>query len=89
MSFYIRKSIKFGPIRFNISKSGIGISSGVPGARISTGPRGTYINMGRNGVYYRKKIDESIPINRSTPQQSYFEKNAASDGEIPPLTPKN
>ena len=83
MSFYIRKSIKFGPVRFNISKSGIGISSGIRGARISTGPRGTYINMGRNGVYYRKKIDESIPINRSIPQQSHFEINIASDGGIP------
>ena len=81
MGFYIRKSVKFGPIRFNISKSGIGISSGVPGARISTGPRGTYINMGKNGVYYRKKIDESIPAS-STPQQSHFEKTETSDGKI-------
>lgn len=87
MGFYIRKSVKFGPIRFNISKSGIGISSGVPGARISTGPRGTYINMGKNGVYYRKKIDESIPAS-STPQQSHFEKNKTSDGEISTATVK-
>jgi len=88
MSFYIRKSIKFGPIRFNISKSGIGISSGVPGARISTGPRGTYINMGRNGIYYRKKIDESVPINTSRLQQSYYEKTTTSDGEIPTASTK-
>jgi hypothetical protein len=87
MGFYIRKSIKFGPIRFNISKSGIGISSGIPGARISTGPRGTYINMGRNGVYYRKKIDESIPTNSSTPQQSYYEETTA-DGKIPTANAK-
>ena len=82
MSFYIRKSVKFGPIRFNISKSGIGISSGIPGARISTGPRGTYINMGRNGVYYRKKIDESIPTNNSTQKQSRYEQTTTGDGEI-------
>lgn len=88
MSFYIRKSIKFGPIRFNISKSGIGISSGLPGARVSTGPRGTYINMGRNGVYYRKKINESIPTNSSTPQQSYYEKTTVSEGEIPTASAK-
>ncbi|CAG1022004.1 hypothetical protein MTYM_01417 [Methylococcales bacterium] len=61
MSFYIRKSVKLGPLRLNFSKSGIGISAGVKGARISTGPRGTYIHMGGNGIYYRKRIDGSIP----------------------------
>jgi DnaJ-domain-containing protein 1 len=60
MSFYIRKSVSFGPLRVNLSKSGIGLSAGVRGARISTGPRGTYINMGRNGLYYRQRIDGSI-----------------------------
>jgi len=59
-SFYIRKSIKFGPLRFNLSKSGIGVSVGVRGARIATGPRGTYIHLGTNGIYYRRKIDGSI-----------------------------
>jgi len=63
MSFYIRKSVKFGPIRFNISKSGIGVSAGVKGARIATGPKGTYIHLGRNGVYYRQKIDGSVAYN--------------------------
>ena len=66
MSFYIRKSVKFGPIRFNISKSGIGVSTGVKGARIATGPSGTYIHLGRNGVYYRQKIDRSVSGNESS-----------------------
>lgn len=56
MSFYLRKSVKFGPVRFNFSKSGIGVSAGVKGARISSGPRGTYVHAGRNGFYYRQKI---------------------------------
>src|SRR5258708_7255924 len=60
MSFYIRKSVKLGPVRLNFSKSGVGISSGVKGARISTGPRGTYINLGRNGIYYRHRIDNFV-----------------------------
>jgi hypothetical protein len=60
MSFYIRKSVRFGPIRLNFSKSGIGVSTGIKGARISTGPRGAYIHMGRNGIYYRRRIDGSI-----------------------------
>ena len=56
MGFYFRKSKKVGPVRLNFSKSGVGVSTGVKGARISFGPRGTYVNVGRNGVYYRKKI---------------------------------
>jgi hypothetical protein len=29
MGFYLRKSISVGPLRFNLSKSGIGVSAGV------------------------------------------------------------
>lgn len=60
MGFYIRKSVRFGPIRFNLSKSGVGVSFGVKGARLSTGPRGTYVNMGSHGIYYRQKINGAI-----------------------------
>nr|WP_083212416.1 DUF4236 domain-containing protein [Mycobacterium malmoense] len=58
MGFYIRKSAKAGPFRFNLSKSGIGVSAGVPGFRIGTGPRGNYVHMGRNGIYYRASLNE-------------------------------
>lgn len=53
MGFYIRKAVKAGPFRFNLSKSGIGVSTGVPGFRVGSGPRGNYVHMGRHGVYYR------------------------------------
>src|SRR5688500_15055972 len=56
MGFFFRKSIKLGPFRINLSKSGIGVSSGFKGARISTGPRGTQVNLGRKGLYYRKQL---------------------------------
>lgn len=56
MGFYIRKSFRAGPIRFNLSKSGIGVSGGVKGARIGIGPRGTYVHAGRQGLYYRKNL---------------------------------
>lgn len=56
MPFYLRKSVRFGPIRFNLSKSGIGVSGGIKGARIGSGPRGNYVHMGRHGVYYRKSL---------------------------------
>ncbi|MBI1324452.1 DUF4236 domain-containing protein [bacterium] len=57
MSFYLRKSLRVGPLRFNLSKSGIGVSTGIPGLRVSKGPSGTYIHMGRDGLYYRKRLD--------------------------------
>lgn len=56
MGIYIRKSVKAGPFRFNLSKSGLGVSAGVPGFRVGTGPRGNYVHMGRNGVYYRASL---------------------------------
>lgn len=58
MGFYIRKSVRVGPIRFNLSKSGIGVSTGIPGLRVGTGPRGTYVHMGRGGLYYRQTLSE-------------------------------
>jgi len=54
MGLYIRKSFRAGPIRFNLSKSGLGASAGVTGARVGTGPRGAYVHGGRHGLYYRK-----------------------------------
>jgi hypothetical protein len=56
MPFYLRKSKSFSPIRLNFSKSGVGASVGVKGARVAFGPRGTQINMGRGGIYYRKSL---------------------------------
>lgn len=56
MPFYIRKSISAGPFRFNLSKSGIGLSVGVRGLRIGTGPRGHYVHAGRGGLYYRSSL---------------------------------
>lgn len=57
IGFSFRKSIKMGPLRLNLSKSGLGVSTGVKGLRVSVGPRGTYLNAGTKGVYYRKKLN--------------------------------
>ena len=59
LGFYFRKSIGFGPLRVNFSKSGISTSIGVRGARISAGPRGTFVNLGMGGLYYRQKLSPS------------------------------
>jgi hypothetical protein len=53
MGFYVRKSLKAGPFRFNLSNSGVGVSVGVPGFRVGTGPRGNYVSMGSAGLSYR------------------------------------
>ncbi len=60
MSWYLRKSIKAGPFRFNLSKSGIGVSGGIPGLRVGSGPRGHYIHAGKGGLYYRKTLTKKI-----------------------------
>lgn len=63
MSFYVRKSVKAGPFRFNLSRSGVGVSAGIPGFRVGSGPRGNYVRVGRGGVSYRatrpSKINET------------------------------
>jgi hypothetical protein len=56
MSWYIRKSLSLGPLRLNSSRSGLGASFGVKGARISVGPRGSYVHVGRGGLYYRQNL---------------------------------
>jgi hypothetical protein len=61
MGFFLRKSIKFGPLRINLSKSGLGLSGGIKGARISAGPRGPQLNVGRKGIYYRKQLGSRTP----------------------------
>ncbi|MEM7480830.1 MAG: DUF4236 domain-containing protein [Acidobacteriota bacterium] len=53
MGLRIRKSVKVGPFRFNLSGSGIGVSTGLKGLRVGAGPRGTYVSVGRHVTYYQ------------------------------------
>ena len=57
MGWYLKKSFGFGPLRVNLSKSGIGASVGVKGLRVSTGPKGKQLNAGRGGLYYRASLN--------------------------------
>lgn len=61
MGWYIRKSWNFGPFRLNLSKSGVGASAGVTGARIGLNSRGAYIHVGRHGIYYRQTLFGLVP----------------------------
>jgi hypothetical protein len=58
MGFYIKKRLSVGPFRFNLSKSGVGISVGIPGLTIGSGPRGNYVHIGAAGVYYKSTISK-------------------------------
>ncbi len=59
-----------------MSKSGVGVSTGVKGLRFGAGPRGNYVHMGRGGLYYRRtlpsNVTESIPP-LSNPDLQYNE----------------
>lgn len=86
MGFYIRKSLSVGPLRFNLSKSGIGVSTGVKGLRFGSGPRGNYIHMGRGGLYYRATLpsgnkEENIKQEEEPSTQIIYE-----SGEIRAMT---
>ena len=56
MGFYLKKSLNAGPVKFNLSQSGVGASVGVKGLRVGKGTRGNYVHMGRQGVYYRTAL---------------------------------
>jgi len=77
MGFYLRKSLSVGPFRFNLSRSGIGLSTGVKGFRVGTGPRGNYVHMGRGGIYFR----QTLPTldNRRIPSEVPEEKSSSID----------
>jgi hypothetical protein len=56
VGFSFRKSFNLGPMRLNLSKSGIGVSAGVKGLRLSKGPRGTQLTAGRGPFRYQKTL---------------------------------
>ena len=57
MGYFFRRSARVGPFRLNFSKSGIGASVGVKGARLTMTPRGTtYVTVGSHGFYYRETL---------------------------------
>jgi hypothetical protein len=57
MGWYLRKAFRFGPLRINLSKSGLGASFGVRGARVGVDAKGRpYAAGGRGGLYFRKRL---------------------------------
>lgn len=83
MGFYLRKSVSVGPFRFNLSKSGIGVSAGIKGLRVGSGPRGNYVHMGRGGIYFRQTLPNPKPIiherSKQRPSDVHFEDIESGD----------
>lgn len=67
MSFYLRTNIKVGPVRVNMSRSGLGASAGFPGFRVGAGPRGTYVSLVDGLASYHATVR---PRHRSSPPQT-------------------
>lgn len=76
MGFRFRKSFKIAPgLRLNLSKSGLGVSAGVRGARIGVNSRGAFSSIGipGTGIYavsYAKNERSNQPRTNQTSSQS-------------------
>lgn len=94
MGFRFRKSIKAGPLRINLSKSGIGYSFGVKGARISrsaTGRKRATLSIPGTGLSYSKSLSHkrkksgkkpaATPKKEKTPSKNYAELSPAKSAE--------
>jgi hypothetical protein len=56
LGFHFRKSLRFGPLRRNFSKRGVGTSIGVKGARVGLDAGGREdVAGGRGGLYFRQR----------------------------------
>lgn len=80
MGFYLRRAFTLGPLRLNLSRSGLGLSLGVKGARVGLGPRGTYVHMGRQGIYYRQFASPSAVVPPSSENSSPPLKQITEEG---------
>ena len=80
MGLSFQRSVKFGPLRFNFSGSGIGVSAGVPGFRVGTGPRGAYVSAGVGGFRYRQSMQ--APQRRNAPQRPPAEPMRVEDSDV-------
>ena len=87
MGFYFRKSVRFGPLRVNFSKSGVGLSAGVRGLRVGTGPRGNYIHAGVRGFYYRAALPSAHAPRPAIPEPVPVSVPSGTDGSLGAFTP--
>ncbi|BCO35236.1 DUF4236 domain-containing protein [Mycobacterium heckeshornense] len=89
MGFYIRKYVKVGPFRLNLSKSGLGVSVGVPGFRIGSGPRGNYVHIGRYGLYYRTAYYGKPLLGGTSAQRAVLHPSQPHPADFPAYNPSD
>jgi hypothetical protein len=68
MGFYFRRRKSLGPLSLNLSKSGIGISTGIRGLRAGITANGrlfTSANVPGTGVYYRRYLAQHHAASRA------------------------
>jgi hypothetical protein len=65
MNFAVRRSYKYGPIRVNVSQSGLGVSAGAKGARIHEGALEVFIRLERRVPPEEEGEDERPDRNQS------------------------
>ena len=64
MGFHLRKSFNLGPLRLNLSNSGIGFSTGIKGFRVGVDSKGrSYVGGGVGMLRYREYLDNKTDIN--------------------------
>ncbi|MGZ4129049.1 MAG: DUF4236 domain-containing protein [Actinomycetota bacterium] len=72
MAWGFRRSLRIaGPLHLNLSKSGLGLSLGIPGLHVGVSPkRRTYVRAGLpgTGIYYRKSIGQPRPAHTRAPK---------------------
>ena len=72
MAGFLRRSIRVGPLRLNLSKRGVGASVGVKGLRAGVDASGKpYVAGGRGGIYFRERIRtrETEPVQLEAPRE--------------------
>lgn len=77
MGLNFRKSFGCKGFKINLSKKGgIGISTGVKGARISVNKQGVRTSIGKNGLYYRKQHGCNTKANGNSNVENSFAKES-------------
>ncbi len=88
MGFIYRKSVKAGPLRINLSKSGVGLSAGVPGFRVTQSSRGrryTTFNLPGSGNLLRQGAILVDPADEGTEPHLLFlltHEISSGDGQV-------
>src|SRR5689334_3518507 len=78
MGWYFRKSLNFGGLRLNLSKSGVGVSTGIRAVRFGVSPNGRqYVHCGVGGVYYRKTFSSGGRASSTSRQQAHSQQQTS------------